>query len=210
MQPICLGVIGVGDISEVYLSTISRSPALKLKALATRRPDLIAEKARELGVRACHVEQLLDDPEVELVVNLTPGVVHEELNEQILRAGKHLYCEKPFALDLDVAEKLAAIARERGLLIGSAPDTFFGSAHQASRRALDAGLIGEPVFGQSFVGLPGLELFHPNPAQFYESGGEAPYDSGPYYILQWIHLLGPVRRVHCAVERRAKLTPLAG
>lgn len=195
MEPVRIGVVGAGDISTVYLNAIARSPALDLLAIATRDPHAIAQKADRFGARAANVRDLLADEAIELVVNLTPGVAHEEINGAALEAGKHVYSEKPFALSHAAAQGLAALAEKRGLLIGSAPDTFYGSAHQAARKALDAGAIGKPVFGTSFLGLPGLELFHPSPEAFYRPGGEPPFDAGPYYTTMWINLLGPVKRV---------------
>jgi predicted dehydrogenase len=147
------------------------------------------------------VEALLADPAIEMIVNLTPASEHERLNEAVIAAGKHLYSEKPFGLSLAAVEKLVDQAARQNVLIGSAPDTFYGSAHQAARRALDSGAIGKPVFGASFVGFPGLEFFHPNPANFYLPGGEPPYDVGPYFISMWVNLLGPVKQVYAAGNR---------
>lgn len=195
MESVRIGVVGAGDISPVYLNAIARSPALDLRAIATRSPGALAATAGKFGARATTVEELLADTAVELVVNLTPGVVHEAINGAALDAGKHFYSEKPFALSYEAACRLAGLAEQRGLLIGSAPDTFYGSAHQAARKAVDDGVIGRVVFGTSFLGLPGLEHFHPNPEAFYQPGGEPPFDAGPYYIAMWVHLLGPVKRV---------------
>lgn len=196
IEPVRIGVIGAGDISGVYLNAIAGSPVLELGGIATRRPARAETVAERFGVACMSVDALLGDPRIELVVNLTPGRDHAALNARIIEAGKSIYSEKPFALTLEMARQLAAQASAANVLIGSAPDTFYGAAHQAARRALDAGAIGKPVFGQSFIGLPGLEMFHPNPAQFYLPGGEPPYDIGPYYIAMWVSLLGPVRRVH--------------
>lgn len=196
IQPVRIGIIGAGDISGVYLNAIAGSPILELGGMASRTPERANAVARRFGAAGMSVEALLDDPTIELVVNLTPGRDHAALNARIIAAGKSVYSEKPFALTLETARQLAAQAAARDVLIGSAPDTFYGAAHQAARRALDQGVIGKPVFGQSFIGLPGLEMFHPNPAQFYQPGGEPPYDIGPYYIAMWVSLLGPVRRVH--------------
>lgn len=199
--PVRVGVIGLGDISRVYLNGITRSPAFELVGVGARRDERAQEVAAKLGVRAMTVDALLADRSIEVVVDLTPGIEHERLNERVIAAGKHLYTEKPFALSRAAAERLAELASRGGTLIGGAPDTFYGAAHQAARAALDAGRIGRPVFGRSFIGLPGLELFHPNPAQFYRPGGEPPYDFGPYYFTQWIHLLGPVRQVYASGGR---------
>lgn len=208
-QPVRVGVIGAGDISAVYLNAIRRSKALDLRKIATRNPAAIAPPY------GASVAQLLADDSIELVVNLTPGVAHEEINAAAVEAGKHVYSEKPLALSYRAATNLAQAAVRKNLLIGSAPDTFYGSAHQAARRAIDSGAIGKPVFGTSFLGLPGLEFFHPNPAAFYRPGGEPPFDVGPYYIAMWLHLLGPVKRVYSTSgagqsERTIRRGPLQG
>lgn len=201
IEPVRVGVIGAGDISDVYLNAITRSPLLDLRAIATRSPDRAEATANRFCTSATHLADLLRDEAVELVLNLTPGKVHGEINEAAIAAGKHVYSEKPFTLSGRSALRLARLADAKGVLIGSAPDTFYGSAHQAVRTALDQGLIGKPVFGSSFLGLPGLELFHPSPSAFYQPGGEPPFDVGPYYIAMWINLLGPVRKVYAAAGR---------
>ncbi|NKJ45075.1 Gfo/Idh/MocA family oxidoreductase [Novosphingobium sp. SG720] len=215
IDPVCIGVIGAGDISPVYLAAIARSSVVTLRKIATRNRDKAQVMATPYGATGATVAELLADDAIEMVVNLTPGSAHEEINRAAIEAGKHVYSEKPFALSRKMAEALAERAEERGVLIGSAPDTFYGSAHQAARRALDSGAIGRPVFGTSLVGLPGLEHFHPNPAAFYQPGGEPPFDVGPYYITMWLHLLGPVRRVFATSEsgqaqRTIRRGPLEG
>jgi predicted dehydrogenase len=198
VDPICVGVIGAGDISTVYLNTIRRTEALQLRGIASRSMTSAQEKAAQYGVPAATLDTLLGDPTVELLVNLTPGSEHDAINARIIEAGKHLYTEKPFSLSAANARRLAGDAQAAGLRIGSAPDTFFGAGHQAARRVIDSGGIGKPVLGISIVGHAGVENFHPNPAGFYQSGGEPPFDIGPYYITQWVNLLGPVRHVQAS------------
>lgn len=197
-DPVRVGVIGAGDISDVYLRMMVRSPALDLVAVAARDVERAGAKAATYGARGESVSGLLGDPSIELVVNLAPAASHDQLNRAAISAGKHLYSEKPFALSAETAQGLAALAEKSGRLVGGAPDTFYGAAHQAARAALDAGEIGAPVFGTAAVGHPGIEHFHPDPEAFYRPGGEGPLDIGPYHILQWVNLLGPVRRVACA------------
>lgn len=215
MEPVRVGVMGLGDISPVYLNAISRSPALDLRRVASRSVERAEKVGATFGAVGSDMADLLGDASIEMVVNLTPAIAHDELNAAIIAAGKHVYSEKPFALSERVASRLAAEAARKGVLIGSAPDTLYGASHQAARQAVDGGVIGREVFGMSFIGLPGLEMFHPNPAAFYRAGGEPPFDVGPYYIAMWINLLGPVRRVHAASssgrdERVIRRGPLAG
>lgn len=215
MEPVRTGVIGIGDISPVYLNAISRSAAVDLRRIASRSAERASEVAALFGAIGSDVAALLADDSIEMVVNLAPAIAHDELNAAIIAAGKHVYSEKPFALSEQVASQLADDALRKGVLIGSAPDTLYGSAHQAARQTFDSGAIGREVFGMSFIGLPGLEMFHPNPAAFYRAGGEPPFDFGPYYFAMWINLLGPVRRVYAASasgrdERVIRRGPRAG
>lgn len=215
IKPVRVGVLGAGSISDVYLHAIDRSPALQLVCIAIRRPEGAVAKSARFGVPVVAVDTLLADDSVELILNLTPGIEHETLNKRIPSAGKHLYTEKPFALSRRLAEELVELAVRENVSVGSAPDTFYGAAHQAVRAALDRGDIGQPVFGLSLVAIPGLEFFHPNPAQFYQSGGEPPFDVGPYYITNWINLLRPIRQVYASAgsstdRRTGRRGPMAG
>ncbi len=210
-----VGVVGCGAISDVYFASISRSPALVLKSVAARGMDSAMRQAGRYGGDAVTFEAMLADPAIDLIVNLTPSAQHLDLNRRVLEAGKHLYTEKPFVLSLSDAQALVALADARGLRVGSAPDTFFGAAHQAARALVDDGAIGRPVHGAGFVGHPGIEHFHPNPAGFYQPGCEPPYEIGPYYITQLVNLLGPVVSVsaHSAngpAERTTRRGPHAG
>lgn len=210
-----IGVVGCGSISDVYFAAISRSPALTLKSVSARGMESATRQAARYGGEAVTFEAMLADPAVDLIVNLTPSASHFDLNRRILEAGKHLYTEKPFVLTLADAQALNRLAQERGLHIGSAPDTFFGAAHQAARALIDEGAIGQIVHGAAFVGHPGIEYFHPNPAGFYRPGSEPPYEIGPYYITQLVNLLGPVtqvlaRSVRGPAERTVRTGPRQG
>lgn len=198
MKPVVVGVIGCGNISEAYLKGALGADGIRIKACASRRLEVAQERVRQfssLGAQACGVDELLADPEIDIVLNLTVPAAHAPVSLQILAAGKHVYLEKPLATDWDDACQMVAEAAARGLRIGCAPDTFFGAAHQASRRALDDGLIGQPVGGAAAILNHGMESWHPNPAFFYQRGGGPLLDVGPYYITQLINLLGPVASV---------------
>ncbi len=133
--------------------------------------------------------------EVELVVNLTPPQFHMELNKKILQAGKHVFCEKPFAPTAAQARQIMDLADEKRLLVGSAPDTFLGSSLQTCRKILDDGWIGKPLYVTANMMSNGVETWHPAPANFYRQGAGPLYDMGPYYFTALAALLGPVKRV---------------
>ena len=194
-EPVSIGIIGCGHISDAYLTGGARSSLVQVKAIADLDMDVARAKAAAHGVRAESVDGLLADPDIEIVVNLTVPLAHAEVDRRILDAGKHVYSEKPLAASFAEGEAVMELAAREGLSVGCAPDTFMGGAHQAARRAIDEGVIGAVVAGHAAVQSHGMESWHPNPAFFFEHGGGPIHDIGPYYITQLVNLLGPVERV---------------
>jgi predicted dehydrogenase len=141
------------------------------------------------------VAELLADPAVEIVLNLTIPNAHVAVSRDILAAGKHAYSEKPLGIAFAEAAELAEEAARRGLRLGCAPDTFLGGSHQSAREFLDGGRLGEPVGGTAFFMCPGHERWHPNPDFYYRIGGGPVLDMAPYYLTDLVNLLGPVARV---------------
>jgi predicted dehydrogenase len=176
-------------------------PQLDLVCCSSLGMDSARSAAARYGIEAVSFEAMLVDPELDVIVNLTPVQAHFATSKAILAAGKHLYSEKPLAATLAEARDLIALAEAKGLRIGCAPDTFFGSAHQAARAAIDAGSIGTPVGGALFFGNAGVELWHPKPEAFYRMGGGPVSDHGPYYLAQAINLLGPIASVSASGAR---------
>lgn len=200
MQPVGIGIIGTGNISDAYLAAARQFGALKIVACADINPAAAQAKATAHGIEALTVSALLADPRVEIVLNLTTPAHHVPVGLQALAAGKHVYSEKPLAVAMVEAEKLVAAAGAAGLRVGCAPDTFLGGVHQSARAALDAGMIGEVVAGSCFMMVPGHELWHPNPDFYYQPGGGPMLDMGPYYLTCLINMLGPVRLIVGAAQ----------
>ncbi len=190
-----VGIIGCGNISSQYLKAMRDFPVLEIIAIADMKPEVADRKAAEFGLKAVPVDALLADPKVEIVVNLTIPRAHVEVGLRALGAGKHVYGEKPLGITFAEGKKLADAARAAGLRIGSAPDTFLGGAHQHARALLDSGAVGTIVGGTAFMGAPGHERWHPDPAFYYDIGGGPVLDMGPYYITDLVNLLGPVETV---------------
>jgi len=205
-----IGVVGAGVISHAYLSTIDRCPALELAAICSKSHVSAERQAARYGGRPAPLAKMLADPAVDIVVNLAPPALHHEIGLQILAAGKHLYSEKPFATSLAQAQQLLALAADKGLAIGCATDTFLGPAHQATRRALDAGLIGPVHGGAACMQSHGMEHWHPNPAFFYQPGGGPHLDLGPYYVTLLVFLLGPVAEVTAFATQPARQRAYVG
>lgn len=193
--PLGIGVIGCGNISTTYLRNAALFHGVALRACADLNPDLAALRAGEYGLRALAAEDLLAAPEVDLVLNLTIPAAHFDISMQALTAGKHVFTEKPLATTAALGRRLVDEAEARGLLIGSAPDTFLGAAGRQARRLMEAGAIGRTVTGTAFMMGRGMEHWHPNPQFYYQPGGGPVLDMGPYYLTMLVNLLGPVRRV---------------
>ena len=209
------GIVGCGKISDAYFTGCKRFAQLEVVACADLDLSRATAKAAQYGLRASRVDELLADPDIELVVNLTIPQAHAELNERVLRAGKHVYTEKPFALDPSSGARVLALAEKQRLLVGSAPDTFLGSSHQTARQLLDEGAIGRPVAALAFMLSHGPESWHPAPEFYYKCGGGPLFDMGPYYLTALVNLLGPVARVCASTsislpERPITSQPLAG
>jgi len=190
------GLIGCGMISEIYLKNcIERFGNIEMVACANRSPEPAEQRARQFNIRACSVAEILSDPDIQIVMNLTPPDQHFPVSMRILRAGKHVYSEKPLAISYEEGKALLDYADKDGLFIGCAPDTFLGGGLQTCRKLIDEGAIGELFAGQAFMLSRGPEHFHPNPEFFYKKGAGPILDWGPYYVSALIALLGSVKRV---------------
>jgi predicted dehydrogenase len=191
-----VGVIGCGKISGIYLQNGAVFDDIEMVACS----DLVLERAETqaeaYGVpKACTLEELLADEEIEIVLNLTVPFVHAEVSMAALEAGKHVYTEKPLAVSREDGRRMLEAAGERDLLLGCAPDTFLGGGLQTCRKAIDEGTIGAPVAVAALMLNHGPEDWHPNPDFLYQPGAGPMFDLGPYYLAALTTLMGPVRRV---------------
>ena len=194
--PVKAGIIGTGTISDVYFRAGRAFEGLDIVACADLFPERARAKADEHGIAKAYLtDELLADPEIELVINLTIPKAHAEVGLAALRAGKHVYSEKPLALTREDGQALLETARKTGLLVGCAPDTFLGGGLQTCRKLIDDGLIGEPIGATAFMMSHGHESWHPDPAFYYDVGGGPMFDMGPYYLTALVSLIGPMRRV---------------
>ncbi len=195
VKAVGIGLIGCGNISDAYLKAAEQFPVVEIVACADINPIAAQDKADRYDIEAMDIDCLLSEARIDVVLNLTTPQFHVEVGAKALRAGKHTYSEKPLAISLTEAATLIALAKDRGLRVGCAPDTFMGGAHQTARRAVDNELIGRPVAGTAFMMCPGHESWHPNPDFYYKAGGGPLMDMGPYYLTALINLLGPVKTV---------------
>jgi predicted dehydrogenase len=196
-MPLRVGILGCGDIAGTYASAIAASPALALAAAADRNPD----RAQALtgtwgGVPLTSVQELLDRRDVDLVVILTRHFSHADLTEQALRAGKHVFSEKPLAMTGARAWRLVRTAADCGVRLGCAPATYLGEAQQTAWAALRTGLLGPVRVGYADVNWGRIESWHPRPQDFYAAG--ALFDMGVYPLTVLTSFFGPVQEVSAA------------
>ena len=197
MAPVSAAIVGCGRIFPVYARGLARFPERVRISWCT---DVIPERAQGGAAltKAAYFgrnEDMLADPSVALVINLTPPTEHARVIHSALDAGKHVFTEKPLATTTAEAAPLVTLARERGLALGSAADTFLGSAGQTARQVIDSGELGE-IFGFTlFSAYSRAETWHPDPGFLFVRGGGPVLDACPYFIGALVNLLGPVRRV---------------
>jgi predicted dehydrogenase len=190
-----IGIIGCGNIFDQYMSNAPRFEHIQISVCASRGMDSARAKAEQYGLQAMTVDELIHFPDIGMIINLSIPEVHAELTLRALNAGKHVFSEKPLGVTLKEARQILDTAEAKGLRVGCAPDTILGDSHQACRKLLDEGAIGDVLSGTAFMMSQGPEAWHPNPGFFYQFGGGPMLDIGPYYITALINFLGPVKSV---------------
>ncbi len=191
-----IGFIGAGMISEQYLTNLTTFPDVEVVRIGDIDTERAAASAAKWGIPASGTgDEVLTDPDVEIVVNLTLPATHVEVSTAALRAGKHVWSEKPIGVDRESAAGLVALADELGLRLGIAPDTVLGTGWQTAKRAIEAGAIGTPLTAVTSFQWQGPDVFHPNASFLYAKGAGPLFDMGPYYFTALVHLLGPVASV---------------
>lgn len=203
-----VGIIGCGMISGAYLSAAKKFPVIDVIGCADILMDRARAKAEEFGAKAMTNDEIYAHPDIEIIINLTPPLVHSKILLEALQAGKHAYTEKPFGVEGDDAAKIIALARKKNLRVGSAPDTFLGGGFQTCRKLLDDGWIGSPISATAIVMGRGPEKWGQAPF-FYDYGGGPMLDLGPYYITALVHLFGPAKSVVAMTKKGSEYRTFA-
>ncbi|MBW8787314.1 Gfo/Idh/MocA family protein (plasmid) [Rhizobium sp. Z1P35] len=190
-----IGVVGCGNISLAYMRNAPLFSGVEIIACADLNADAAKRRAAEFDLRAADVDSLIDDKSIDLILNLTIPAAHFDVSMRALSAGKHVFTEKPLGVTAAEGRSLVDAAAVKGLMLGSAPDTFLGAAGRHARRQMEAGAIGKPVTGTAFMMGRGMEHWHPDPSFYYQAGAGPLMDMGPYYLTMMVNLMGPIRRV---------------
>jgi predicted dehydrogenase len=202
-----LGIIGCGKIAPAYLEVLTRTVpgVVEVVACTDLRPEAARSRAQQFGIpRACTTEELLDDPEIDAVANLTPAPAHHAVNTAVIRAGKHLFSEKPLALTREEGQRILAEAKQREVAVAGAADIFLGPALQRAQAEITAGAIGVPIAAVAVITTDCFDDQH-----YHDVFRGALLDVGPYHLGAMTYLLGPITRVAASAEIRFAEKPLS-
>lgn len=196
MKTAKVGIIGCGNISGIYFQAGKTFDAIEIVGCADLIHDRAKASANEHGCKAYKtVDELLADPDIEIVMNLTIPIAHAEIAFKAIEAGKSVHNEKPLAITRADGKKMLEMAKAKGVRVGCAPDTFMGGGIQTCIKLIDDGWIGEPIGATAFMTCHGHEGWHPDPEFYYKVGGGPMFDMGPYYLTALVALMGPMKRV---------------
>ena len=200
IKPMKAAIIGCGHISDAHLDTHTKKFSMVQVVKCCDVIEAAAKaKAEKYGIEAATVEEVLADPEIELIINATPATQHYNIIKRCLEAGKHVFTEKVVTPDFKQALELKALADEKGLRIGCEPDHFLGSSWQMAREYVDKGMLGDvtsivATSNNNYNVLADRLRFVSEPA------GGCGYDFGIYIITQLVNLLGPAKEV-CGIMK---------
>jgi len=198
MKKIKIGFVGCGDISGIYFKNLTGLfKEIEIAGVCDLVPEKAERAAKQYNVPRIYkdMHELFADDEVDIVLNITRPYEHFDVTMAAIKAGKHVYSEKPLGASLDEGILLIQAAKERGVLVGGAPDTFLGAGIQTCRKLIDDGFIGDVVGTSAFMVCRGHESWHPDPEFYYKYGGGPLLDMGPYYISALVNLIGKVSTV---------------
>ena len=191
-----IGLIGCGHIAETYFRAHKYFNNFKIVKCADINKQVAEKCAKINNIEAVSVNEILKDKSIQIILNLTIPTSHYSVAKKSLLNGKHVYSEKPLAVDFKDGLELVKIAKRKKLFIGNAPDTFLGGGNQKARELLDKRIIGKIKFGTAIFAFPGIQSYHPNPEPWFKKKGGGPViDMGPYYLTALVNLLGPAKSV---------------
>ena len=200
-----VGLIGCGHISETYFRAEKYFNNIKIVKCADINHANALKCAKTYKIKALSVKDILKDQEVEIILNLTIPKAHYQVAKKSLLNGKHVYSEKPMAINFKDGLDLVKIAKKKKLYIGNAPDTFLGGGIQKSKELVEKNILGKISLGNAIFAFPGVQSYHPNPEPWFAKKEGGPViDMGPYYLTALVNLLGPAKKVTGSIMEGVK------
>ena len=197
-----VGVIGCGGISEIFFENmIHMRENLKVVSCCSKYGETARIKAEKYQIKAITLDDMLADPEVEVVVNLTPAKEHYQIIKAALMAGKHVYTEKVMTETYEEARELTELAEEMGLMLGVAPDTIFGAGIQTAKHAVEEGMIGEVTGCVASINR-NVDVMYERIPFLMQPGAGIGFDFGIYFLTTLLYILGPVTEVSGRMKTR--------
>ncbi|WP_137682822.1 aldo/keto reductase [Haloarcula mannanilytica] len=188
--------VGAGAIAQEYAAGLADS-TLSLAGVCDLNGERATALASEHGCPSfTDFETALAEVEAPVVVNLTSHAAHAAVTRTALEADRHVYSQKPLALDADTAAELVALAQQRDLALGCAPEPERGPSQQRAGRLLADGRLGPVRLGYAHAHVGRVTDWHDRPASFLEIGPL--YDGGVYPLALLVAWFGPVERVRVA------------
>lgn len=207
--PVTFALVGAGGIAQSYADAFAGHPDARLVAVADVRADAAAALASKFGAPAfgSYRELLASAPRAEAVVICTPPNTHEEITTAFARAGAHVLCEKPFTLTPASARRMAAAARDAGVLLTMASKFRYVEDVTAARALVTSGDVGEVVLWENaFTGRVDMsKRWNSNPQV---AGGGVLIDNGTHSVDLMRYFLGPLTEVHCVEGKRVQQLPV--
>lgn len=193
--PMKIVVVGCGNVANQYVKTLPPyTDKVEVVGWCDLDPARAKAFAEENGGKAYEsLDQCLADDSIDTILNLTIHTAHDEVITQCLHAGKHVYSEKPLAMQADQAKKLVELADDRGLVLCGAPMNFLGEAQQTLWKTIREGTLGNPRLVYAEVNHGRIESWHPSPGAFYGVGPL--FDVGVYPLTLATTFFGPVTNV---------------
>jgi len=190
-----VGIIGCGNIAETYFRAQKYFNNINIIACADIKAEAAQKCAKEYKIINQSVEEIIQNPEIDIILNITIPQAHYEVSKKALQNNKHVYSEKPMSVKYEHAKELLDLAKEKKLYFGNAPDTFLGGGAQLAREFIDNGEIGKILTGNFIFAFPGMQTCHPDPESWFKKGGGPVIDMGPYFFTALVNLLGPAKNV---------------
>ncbi|ALX06037.1 MULTISPECIES: Gfo/Idh/MocA family oxidoreductase [Aeromicrobium] len=200
-----IAIVGCGFVFDIYMRTVRAHPELEVAGVYDRRPERVRAVAEHYGFHGyASYDELLDDPQVDMVVNLTNIGSHYEVSKRALEAGKHVYSEKPITTSVEETRDLFDTAETNGVRLGAAPCNIFSDSVRTMFELVQSGAIGQPLLvyaelDDNPIHLMGFEeVVSPTGAPWplvEEILEGCTYEHLGYHLIWICGLLGPVTAV---------------